>query len=80
MFDLPDDVLRKIYEYDSLKNDYQKKIISELESYLDDYDRKFWNYHMMKSNVYSNTNGVEKWINKYGINYNPTKFILKKGT
>ena len=25
MFDLPDDVLRKIYEYDSLKNDYQKK-------------------------------------------------------
>ena len=79
MFDLPDDVLRKIYEYDSLKNDHQKKIISELESYLDDYDRKFWNYHMMKSNVYSNTNGVGKWINKYGINYNPTKFILKKG-
>lgn len=78
MKNLPNEILYKIFQYDSTYKDKYNQVIEELCNLLDKYDRLFWNNHQLKLNVWCCDKKVLKWINDFGIKYNPIKFILSK--
>ena len=82
MLNLPGDVIRIIFEYDNTKFETYNKVIQEFKNFLEDYDRKFWNFNMMKRNVYNSYPRKslywEKWLENYGIIYEPVKYFFKE--
>ena len=78
MKNLPNEILYQIFEYDSTYKDKYDKVLDQFVRILDKYDKLFWNYHQISLNVWNCDKKFIKWIQDFGINYNPNKFILCK--
>ena len=81
---IPKEVINYIYHFDDQYKLQYNKLTKELRFLLDEYTQRF-NYHRliyfnsMSGDESYNPNLEEsiRWVNKFGLNYNPSIYILK---
>ena len=83
MYHLPKDIILYIYEFDSTYKINYNNVIYELNDVYDEYNRFYNNNtHIIKQIVrcgYPIKNSLHlRWLNAYGIKYNPGYYILNK--
>ena len=77
---LPDEILRNIFNYDDTYKHFFGKVIEEYMNLFQKYDTLFYKYHLINQNTRYKDKSILVWINKYGVNYNPIKWILPINT
>ena len=73
---LPIELKREIYYYDSTYRDKYNLVVDELNLLLTKYDLTFYKYHMINNNMWGKDINIKNWIKKYGIIYEPIRWIL----
>ena len=73
---IPDDIKRKIYDYDDTYKHFFDYVIQEYMILFEKYDNLFYKYHIINQNVKNKNEYIKKWICEYGVNYIPSKWIL----
>jgi len=75
---LSNDILKLIFEYDPTYRLYfNKNILPEYMNLFEEYDTEFFRSQVISCNCYNNGNYLEQWIDEFGKNYDPIKYILK---
>ena len=73
---LPIELKREIYYYDSTYRDKYTLVVDEFNLLLKKYDLTFYKYHMINNNMWGKDINIKNWIKKYGIIYEPIRWIL----
>jgi hypothetical protein len=83
MYQLPNELLLKIYEFDSTYYEKYKDVINELNGLCDEYSEIWWKYTKLYRRLIWSGN-IRKsivlidWFKRYGINYDAAYYILNK--
>ena len=84
MYHLPKEIIEYIYQFDSTSKTNYNNVIYELNTLHDEYNNFYYNNtHIIKQIVRCGYPQIKnsmhlKWLNTYGIKYNPGYYILNR--
>ncbi len=85
MYQLPNELILQIWEYDSTYYNKYKSVVQELNQHFIFYKKTYFEYtRLYRRIIWSGNIRKSKhlmgWFHKFGVNYDPGYYILNKDT